>query len=291
MDEDNGPPEAVMFQSYASVPEACLKALVAVHEAFARELEMQLAAYLRANLSIKYVRSEEAAFSDFINARGTHRCGGPASFQPFDGQFLLDLDSPALFALLELMLGGKPATRVAPERGPTEIEKQLIGVVFRFMASGLETAWSTVTKTSVHFSGIEKASQIARTFSPSDLVIAAHFEIKTGDQSGLLTVITPAQVVSAALDAADRADAGVPDQPMESARVSSVMMQASVQVDVWLDGVSLQLRDLVQLREGYVIKFDHPTDRPLECTLNGETRFPGQVVSTGRKRAFLLSTP
>jgi len=39
-----------------------------------------------------------------------------------------------------------------------------------------------------------------------------------------------------------------------------------------------------------VIKFDHPTERNLQSTLNGVAGFPGQVVSTGRKRAFLIQT-
>jgi flagellar motor switch protein FliM len=44
----------------------------------------------------------------------------------------------------------------------------------------------------------------------------------------------------------------------------------------------------MDLKTGDVIMFDHPLDRPLVLEINGKTRFSGQVVDNGRKRAFLL---
>jgi hypothetical protein len=70
------------------------------------------------------------------------------------------------------------------------------------------------------------------------------------------------------------------------------MLEATVRVDAWLEGVNMQFRDLVELREGCVVKFDYATSRKLSCTLNGAAGPEGHIVSTGRKRAFLIeSTP
>jgi flagellar motor switch protein FliM len=124
-------------------------------------------------------------------------------------------------------------------------------------------------------------------FPQSESVVAASFDLTVGERSGTLTVVAPAQALDSMFGAADRgasADAGVPGEP----NLSRTMLDADVQMDVWMTGISMALGDLVQLREGYVIKFDHPTERQVSCTLNGETGFMGQVVSTGRKRALLI---
>jgi flagellar motor switch/type III secretory pathway protein FliN len=61
-----------------------------------------------------------------------------------------------------------------------------------------------------------------------------------------------------------------------------------VRIDAWLEDVTMPFRDLVQLREGHVIKFDYALERALTCTVNGAAGFQGQIVSTGRRRAFLV---
>jgi flagellar motor switch/type III secretory pathway protein FliN len=65
------------------------------------------------------------------------------------------------------------------------------------------------------------------------------------------------------------------------------MLPAKVAVDVWLDGCEMRLGDLLQLREGQIVKLDHPVERKVVCTLNGSTGYSGQIVSTGSRRAFL----
>ena len=67
-----------------------------------------------------------------------------------------------------------------------------------------------------------------------------------------------------------------------------LMLPAKVNVDVWLDGSQMRLRDLLQLREGQIVKLDHPVERRAVCTLNGKQSFNGQIVSTGARRAFMV---
>ena len=70
--------------------------------------------------------------------------------------------------------------------------------------------------------------------------------------------------------------------------VFQLMLPARVFLDVWLDGSQMCLRDLLQLREGQIVKLDHPVERRAVCTLNGKTGFSGQIVSTGSRRAFMV---
>jgi flagellar motor switch protein FliM len=272
------------------MPDNSRQALDAVHETFARELGIQLSAFLRFGLVVKYDGSEEYDFARFLSTRGSNGCTASIASPPLDSQLLLDLDSGLAYALIELMLGGKPGCGGLPGRSPTEIEKHIVTILLRTVTAELMRAWSTIAPVVFHFSGIAADSQLARFFSPSDVMVAARFNLVIGERSGILSVLTP--VCAADTFLASIKQTASTDEPgtREEAPISWAMMDAQLRVDVWLDDVSMQLRDLVQLREGSVIKFDHPTERHFVCLLNGEPGFQGQVVSTGRKRAFLIQT-
>src|SRR5258708_2749090 len=190
--------------------------------------------------------------------------------------------------MIELKLGGKHVTGGPPGREPTEIEKHLITILMRTITAELMRTWCAFAPVVFRFDGITAGSQLARLHSPTETMAAASFNLVVGEQSGELTVLTPLRAAGAFLAGLERTGPVDEEETSQEDRITSAMMDAQVRVDVWLDDVSMQLRDLIQLREGYVVKFDHPTERPFAGLLNGELGFSGQVVSTGRKRAFLI---
>src|SRR5437660_5086194 len=99
-----------------------------------------------------------------------------------DSHLVLRLDPSLLFPFVEVMLGGKPAGRLVPDRAPTEIEKQLLSLVLTSMTMQLERAWCTVASISLQFAGIEADPQVARLFATSDAVVVARFEVSSGEQ-------------------------------------------------------------------------------------------------------------
>ena len=74
----------------------------------------------------------------------------------------------------------------------------------------------------------------------------------------------------------------------EQRRVLHAIRQAMLRLEVRMEGPTLAVRDLLELRVGNLLTFDYPVVRPIELTVNGVRKFAGQVVSTGKKRAFLV---
>jgi flagellar motor switch protein FliM len=285
-DTQNAAPQ-MLYETHRQTPAASRALLNSLHEVFARDLGMQLSAYLRTNVNARPASLEECAYPDFLAQKGTHSCIGVLTVQPMGWHVLVELEAALVFPLLELMLGAKPASRPIPDRGPTDIEKQLIAILMRSIGAELERAWSAAAQISLQFRGIETQSQLSRVFASTENVILASFDVMAAERGGTLTVVSPALALDSLLETAARGEALDSEIPDE-ANISRAMLDADVQLDVWLTGVTLALRDLVQLREGHVIKSDHPMDRRFFCTLNGEAGFKGQVVSTGHKRALLI---
>jgi flagellar motor switch protein FliM len=278
--------KAVLYQDGA--PDRPRQALESAHRNFARDLGVQLSAFLRFGVVVKYEGAKECEFAHFISQRDPNRCAASITAPPLDSQLLLDLDNGLVYALIELMLGGKPGGGGSSGREPTEIEKHLIAILMRTITAELMRTWCTIAPVVFRFDGIAASSQLARLLSPTETMVAASFNLAVGEQSGALTVLTPVRAAGAFLASVERIGPVDEEDTSHEVRITGAMMDAQVRVDVWLDDVSMQLRDLIQLREGYVVKFGHPTERPFTCLLNGELGFTGQVVSTGRKRALLI---
>ncbi len=279
--------QQMLYETHRQTPAASRTLLNSLHEVFARDLRMQLSAYLRTNVNVRPATVDECTYAEFLARQGMHSCTGVLTLQPMGWPVLLELEAALVFPLLELMLGAKPAARPTPDRGATDIEKQLIAILMRTIGSELERAWNAAAQISLQFRGIEAQSQLSRILAPTDNVLLATFDLTGAERNGTLTVVSPARALDSLLETAARGGAPDSDVP-EEANISRAMLDADVQLDVWLTGVTLALRDLVQLREGHVIKSDHPTDQRVSCTLNGEAGFTGQVVSTGHKRALLI---
>ena len=67
-----------------------------------------------------------------------------------------------------------------------------------------------------------------------------------------------------------------------------LLREAKLTLEANLDGPMLRVRDLLELKEGDVLTFDHPIEQPLDGLLNGKRKFAGQIVSTGKKKAFQI---
>jgi flagellar motor switch protein FliM len=280
-----------LYEPRPGMPEAASKALDSAFLAFAREAGVQISAYLRSAVASRYAGAEEQCFSDFLAARAPYSSAAVLDAEALNCRILFDFEPALFFALLELMLGGKPAARMSISRSPTEIEKQLVAVLIRCLAAELERAWAEVAPhikdVKLVFAGIEADSRLPALFAPSTALLAARFEITVGDKAGALTIVTPLQTANTEFRPAAAAAEPAPEMP-EGERLHHLVMDASVRIDAWLEDVTMPFRDLVQLREGHVIKFDYALERALTCTVNGAAGFQGQIVSTGRRRAFLV---
>jgi flagellar motor switch protein FliM len=69
----------------------------------------------------------------------------------------------------------------------------------------------------------------------------------------------------------------------EQHRTLRLLKPANLHFDARLEGPMLQLRDLLNLEPGDVLKFDYPMEKPVDLFVNGRLKYRGRVVSTGRK--------
>ena len=260
--------------------------LRSAHDAFARDLSLGLSAFLRTGIAITYSQCEEMLFGDFLKGRAPSCCG-VAVVRPQQFRLLLDAEYAALFPMIGIALGAKPGKFASPDRKPTEIELQLVNLIFKLVVSEVYRAWAAPLRTQFETAALDVEPAPVRSFAATETVLVTRFRAAVGEHAGQLSLVAPGAVFTPALAeesvaVPSTAPCGSPDAVLE------LLLAASVSMDVWLDGSEMRLGDLLQLSEGQIVKLDHPVERKAVATLNGRTYFGGQIVSTGTQRAFML---
>lgn len=266
-----------------------LRAIHLLHENFARSLASSLSAYLRAYVAVNLVSVEQLSFSEFSQSLSSPTCMASLGLRPYDGNAVLELNPSLVFPVLEMLLGG--GSKVTPakvSREVTEIEQSILEGLFRIILHDLKESWKGVTSINFTIEQHETEPQLLQILAPSEAVVAVAVEIRIGESSGMMNIGIPSIIIKMLRHKFDQQWSVRKTQATEGehARVLRLIRPAAIQLDVRLQGPTVSIHDLMRLEEGDVLSFDHPVQRPLNLLTNGRVKYVGQVVSSGRKKAF-----
>jgi len=257
------------------------------HEVLGRELALSLSAFLRTTITVEHTEGAERSFETRHSGDETPHSSVIALARPGDQPVLLELDHSILYPLIGIALGAKPGSFTSPDRKPTDLELQVVNIIFRLILSEAYRAWELVLKQHLETATLDLDQANPKAFQPASPVFVARFEMKLGEHTGFLALVMRPTFFAKAL-APEEPRAAEPDTTGSHEKALDLLLPAKVSLDVWLDGSQMSLQDLLQLREGQVVTLDHPVERKALCTLNGKPGFSGQIVSTGLRRGFLV---
>jgi flagellar motor switch protein FliM len=134
---------------------------------------------------------------------------------------------------------------------------------------------------------METEPQLLHLLAPNEAVVSIGIEVRIGETVGMMNIAMPSIVIKMMRQKFDQqwSVRKTHASEAEQSRVLRVLRQAALTVEARMEGPTLSVGDLLALREGNLLTFDFPVERPIELVVNGARKFTGQVVSTGRKRA------
>ena len=270
-----------------------LRAIHLLHENFARSLASSLSAYLRAYVAVNLISVEQLAFMEFAQVLPSPTSMVSLSMKPYDGNALLELNPSLVFPILEMLLGGSGQGTVQPQREVTEIEQSILDTILRIILNDLRTAWQAVATLEFGIESHETEPQLLQVLAPNEAVVAISMEIRIGEMVGTMNLGIPSITVKMLRQKFDqqwsvRKTRATED---EHARVLRIAQPAMLTAESKLTGPTLSVSSLLALKEGDVLAFDYTLDRPLDFTLNGMLKYRGEIVTSGRKRAFQVLEP
>ena len=136
----------VDFKNHSGRQAATGDGLRSAHEALARDLSISLSAFLRSSVTASYTGARDVLFSDFMKDEAPSGFG-LALIRPQHCRLLVQVEYSVLFPIVGIALGAKLGSFTSPERKPTEIELQVVNLLFRMLLAVAYRAWDTTLKT------------------------------------------------------------------------------------------------------------------------------------------------
>jgi flagellar motor switch protein FliM len=269
-----------------------LRAIHLLHENFARSLASSLSAYLRAYVMVEMVSVEQLSFVEFTQCLPSPTCIIALGMRPFDGNAVIEINPSLVFPILEMLLGGtgKPAG-VKMVRETTEIEQSILEAVYRIILHDLKDSWRPVANISFSIDSHETEPSLLQFLAPNEAVVAISLEIRIGECAGMMNIGIPSIIIKMLRQKFDQgwSTRRAAASEEEQARVLRLIRPAKIHIDARLQGPTLRLEDLLELKEGDVLAFDYSCTKPVNLLVNGKLKFLGQVVSAGNKRSLQLT--
>lgn len=279
------------FRRPDRIPKEQLRAVHLLHENFARTLASSLSAYLRAYVVVNLVSVEQLSYLEFTQCLPSPTCLTSLSMQPVDGNMLLELNPSLVFPILEMLLGGDGRTTTRINREITEIEQTVLDSVLRIMLNDMKMAWQSVSAINFQIERRETDPQLLQLLSPNEAVVAISMEVRVGQNAGMMNLGIPSIVVKMLRQRFDqqwsvrRTEASEADH----ARMLRRLKPAPLQLQAHLQGPTLVVEDLLNLKEGDILAFDYPVTKPVELSINGRDKFLGHLAVNGPKRVFQIA--
>ena len=255
-----------------------MRSLHFMHDRFARNMAQSLSAYLRAVTDVSIVSVEQFNYSEFLMSLPDPTAFYAVSLHPFDGLAALELSPSVAFSMIDRMLGGNGST-MAPNRGLTEIEQNVIDAVVKLMLENITELWRPVGGLQFAVHSRETRPQMLQISAPNEIFILLVFDIRVGDARGMLNLALPATAIESLGASFSQGLARNRKEQSDSdrARLTENMGRIPLPVAGVIDS-SFVAGDLLQLQPGDVISLALSAGEPIDVKVNGASKFAGRLT-------------
>jgi flagellar motor switch protein FliM len=276
------------FRKPGQTPGSQMRAIYVLKQKFLHRIVSSLSAYLRCSVTAQLLGVDHVSYGEFLRSLPSPTCVVSVGMRPYEGNAVLELNPSLKFPIIEILLGGNGKAGTAANREITEIEQNVLDGLFRIILQALGEAWKDVVPVTLSLESVGKEARLIH--APHEPVVAMSIEIKLEEGGGHMNLAVPTEILTLAGEDGDAQSAPrkVEASEAEQIRMLDLLREAKLTLQANLEGPMLKVRELLQLKEGDVLTFEHPVEQPLTGLINGKQKFAGQIVSTGKKKAFQI---
>lgn len=271
-----------------------MRAVELVHEELAERLSTSLPSFLRSNIRLRVVHTEQGRFHDFVNDLPPNCLFHIITLAPLPGQMVVTIGSDLNFVVLEQRLGGR-GEKDNKGRILTEIDQSLLRSMVEHMLNDIKAAWSKVVAIEPGLEDSTINSNWVQMMMGNERVMLISFEISLQGVTGNMNVYIPFTTLKPASSVLNPHVwiTGRKEKQIDlSARKIALdgLSQVSLPVRVFLGSSHLRVSETAQLEIGDVIQLESEHDEPLVVQVAGQPRFLARAGRVGKRLAATIET-
>ena len=276
------------FHSAGRLSNESARALKTLHEALARNLMNTLDVYLGTALEVKLSSLEQFSMDDYRAGLLPSGYVLPCTLAPASHTMLIEMDSPLLYTMIDLLLGGTGAT-MEDSRELTEIDEEIVQGVIGLIAQQVERAWQPIGVSVTPGSAV-KPSMVHKLFPPTEKVLLVRFEVGLAGVLGLLHIAFPASVGGHLVRniKADPTSVRGPARFVPRLPLEERILDCQFTLAGGLPEVRVPVRELASLAVGSVFRLGAAVESSGRLVLEGHDFFEAVPVRSGKNKAVEL---
>lgn len=270
-----------------------IRALLTLHEAFARNYGATLSGILRTIVEVKMASVEQLTYSEFIMS-----LPNPTSFNlliapPLDGKIVLELNPSIVFPLIDKHLGGGNLETIIPDREMTIIEQRLVNQFLDSALIHLKETWAPIKEIDFQVTDNESNPQLMQIVPPNMSVVLICFEIRMGDASGMMNICVPFPVIEPIMNEFSTiqtwfsAGTRIQDETIRN-NIQDGLRDAKLNGIVYLAETRFTIRELLHLQVGDIIETHKLVKEPLLMTVANKPKYLGKIGTIRDRKGYLI---
>ncbi len=255
-----------------------LRTLEIIHENFGRLLNSFLSGYLRTFVEVDVISVQSFIYSEFSDSISNPAILGIVHFAPFEGDVIVDISSEIAYCMIERVLGWVSKASPSEGRSLTEIEMTLVRNVMVKMINLLREPWANIVELEPKLKNIETNSQFAQIVSPSESVALITFNVKIGEDEGMLNICIPHFVIEPILpNLSSRLWFATSTRNFQTEAETDILKNlisaTTVTVTAEIGKSHLSVTELMNLQKGDIILLNTKATEPIDVKVEEQLKF------------------
>ena len=179
------------FKHPARVNKDQLRTLENLHDNFARLLSSTFSGAMRAVVDVDTAFVDQTTYKEFIMSLSNPSCSYQFTLGPTNGQAIIDIAMPVVFAFVDRIFGGKGSSQGVQARQLTPIEIGVINRIVKRVIEDLESTWEPILRVEISDIELETNPEFMQITAANEIVILLAFEVNSTNASGLVSLCYP----------------------------------------------------------------------------------------------------
>ncbi len=256
-----------------------LRAFRGIHDKMARNLSSQISAVMRSIVEIQLHSVDQMTYGEFLMSLPSPTSFNVFSMKPLEGSGVLEINPSIAFPMIDRLLGGKGDPYEA-SREFSDIELNLLDSVLRQMMANLKDAWGPIAEVFPSVDAKESSPNVVQIVAQNEIVIMVVMEIIIGHSSGMMNICYPVISLESILSRLASRDVMLSDTSSKKSRnkeLQALLGGAMVTVSAHLGNTKLDLKEVLDLNCGDIIRLDRPADDTVIMNVDGREKFIGEI--------------
>ena len=265
-----------------------------VHEAFGESFGYYLVSKLQTMASINVTSVDQLFYSEYILSVSNPSCLYVFDIEGTDGNGIMELSPQLALSLVERLLGGNADQQRKP-RTITEIEKAVLRNIIEHALSDLSNAWKSIHDLNFKYNRLESEADFVQVAPSSEIVVVVSFDVNIGMNSYLMNLCFPTFALEDVIARLNRQSvtsntAFNPERERENIRVMRQQLSSQfLNVASELGKATITVRDLLNLKQGDVIKLDTKVNQEIQVFIDNKRKLAGRPGTVDGKKGIRVT--